>query len=586
MPKSLRSAHFCRYLIALAVCVASYTYWRVLKQQGSSLRAMSVSTAQLPRLLNTSLFELRKALDSGAITSYDLVKIYLKRIDEVNTEINAISQVNKDALAIARVLDKERSSGQLRGELHGIPFLIKNIFITKDELCTTAGFSGLIDTESLVESTAVTKLRTAGAVLLGVASGSQWSYSRAAGKAPNGWSATGGHIRGIFHTNQDPLGSTTGPCLAVALGLSPFALGAETSGSIAAPARVAGVVGIKPTSGLVSRHGVFMWDERQDSVGVIAKSVEDAAIVLTIIAGSDAADPYSIHHPLDEDKYQRPKNLWEEAQNVSIEGLRIGIPRHCMKRDSFVMEKFEESLSVLRSLGAQIVDPVQFKEWNLQYSKDNPDEWRLAQRVSLARNMAKFLQMFAPNAHNLETLADVMKYTTETPEECFAAYGMRDFEAALQAFEEYKAEPENYERSLARRARIGKEISELLDREDCDLLVAPSWTETTANVGGCPQVSVPIGKYPADFRTKANTDGRLIEGPGIPIGILFVGRRYDDARVIAVADAFSRAAQFDTNFTPLISANSDLLDLNAKRSAGNTEEAQYVSADEDSRSRI
>lgn len=124
--------------------------------------------------------------------------------------------------------------------------------------------------------------------------------------------------------------------------------------------------------------------------------------------------------------------------------------------------------------------------------------------------------MFTPNSHSLQTLHDVMTYTINEADERYTDFGMKDFEAALRALSEHEKEPEKYRRSLDRRNHIGKQLPELLEREQCDLLVAPSWTETTANIGGCPQISVPIGKYPSDFKTKLNTDGRLIEGPGIP----------------------------------------------------------------------
>ena len=131
-------------------------------------------------------------------------------------------------------------------------------------------------------------------------------------------------------------------------------------------------------------------------------------------------------------------------------------------------------------------------------------------------DVPKFLKMFTPNSHNLHTLQDVMRYTVNEEQELYADYGMKDFEAASQALSEDEKEPEKYKKSLDRRYRIGKQLPELLEREQCDLLVAPSWTETTANVAGSPQISVPIGRYPSDFKPKLNTDGRLIEGPGIP----------------------------------------------------------------------
>ncbi|KAJ5751687.1 hypothetical protein N7520_008604 [Penicillium odoratum] len=525
------------------------------------------------RLSDVSIDELLHELQERRLTSVQLVEMYIDRTQEVNSKVHAISEINPDALAIARERDIEREKDQIRGILHGVPILLKDVISTTDSMATTAGFEGLLGAKPALEATVVRKLREEGAIILGKATMSEWLNFRSPGIAPNGWSPVGGQCAGIFCENQDAGGSSTGSAVATALGLAAAALGTETSGSIATPARSCGLIGLKPTAGLTSRDGVFIANEYQDSVGVLSQTVKDAALILTAIADTSDKDACEKIDPRDLYRTIPPigkTNFTDSCTSSGLKGLRIAVARHVMKRDEFATEKFEEALITMKSLGATIVDNVEFSSWTLNMSKRFGDKWKLASRLLLKQthspsvtDIESFLESFSENPQGLHTLDDVRNYTRECSKEKAGLYQLTELDMAAQQAQKYDMASDEYQESLLLRLSMGKELGNLLDHYKCDLLVAPAWTETAANVGGCPQVSVPLQAYPKDWPLKKMHNGFISTGPNIPTGILFVGRRWDDARVIGASYAFEQATHYRRTFKPIICPSADFHDIKA-----------------------
>ncbi|CZT10488.1 uncharacterized protein RAG0_14943 [Rhynchosporium agropyri] len=419
------------------------------------------------------------------------------RIEDVNAKVHAVSSMNPDAIEIARRSDQKREAGELCGLLEGIPIMFKD-----------------------------------GAIITGETVPSQWANYRSPGTAPNGWSAVGGQCRGIFCEDQDPGGSSAGSAVAVALGLVAAALGTK----YCFPGAQCRHRRPKPTSGLKSRHGVFCVSHIQESVGVMAKSVIDAATVLTAIAGMLACQP----------------TMDLEIALMRVPTFDLRMPRHCMNRDTFAMEEFEEALRVKESLGAIIVDNVPFSEWNSSVSK--LPIWKPALRVDAIDSKYiltwHFLAGFETYPRGLHTFSDVMKYTAEAPEEENNQWGMTEWEANENALQASGKDTAQYGESTALRLRISGQVKELLDREKYNIIAAPWWTDTTAPVAGCPQVSVPLPAYPDGWAVKRLAKGLITTGPNIPTGIIFVGRKWDDATVIGAAQSFEKSTQRCRSYKP------------------------------------
>ncbi|KAM0184766.1 hypothetical protein ACHAPC_005676 [Botrytis cinerea] len=221
------------------------------------------------------------------------MKTYIKRIEQVNSIIHAVSEINRKAIDIAREKDEERSRGLAQGSLHGVPILIKNLLFTTDGLKITLGCTAFLEAIPSIEATIIMKLREQGAIILGVANGSQWANNR----CTPGWSAVGGQCLGVYHKVQHPKGSSSGSAVGTALGLCAVALGSETSGSVILPAQRSAVIGMKPTVGMISRYGMYISSDNQDTVGILARSVKDAALVLTVIADVETALSYFSINP-------------------------------------------------------------------------------------------------------------------------------------------------------------------------------------------------------------------------------------------------------------------------------------------------
>ena len=306
----------------------------------------------------TSIADLHDQMQRGDVTSEELVDWYIDRIAEIDTgraRLNSIIEINPDARAIAAALDQEWQTSGPRGPLHGIPVVLKANIDTADQMFTSAGSLALADHSPPQDAFIVKRLRDAGAVILGKANLSEWANFRST-RSSSGWSSVGGQTLNPYDTARSPCGSSSGSGVAVSANLTVVAIGTETDGSVVCPSGIVGVVGIKPTLGLVSRSGIIPIAHSQDTAGPMARSVRDAAILLTAMTGVDARDPATADA---ESHHDYSASLTADG----LRGKRVGVIRSWYGAGSnpHVDDIFEASIAALRAQGAEIVDDLEIE---------------------------------------------------------------------------------------------------------------------------------------------------------------------------------------------------------------------------------
>ena len=486
-------------------------------------------------LEEVAIAELAARLASGAETTRSLVTKYRARIAALDPTLHAVIALDPDADTTAARLDSERAAGKLRGPLHGIPILVKDNIDAAGKLATTAGSLALADTVAPHDSFVVAQLRAAGALILGKANLSEWANLRGMASS-SGWSAVGGQCRNPYALDRSPSGSSSGSAVAVAANLCAGALGSETDGSIVSPASCNGVVGVKPTVGLVSRAGVIPISASQDTVGPLARTVADAALLLSAIAGPDPADPSTTApHPL------RPATREDYSRLLdpkALAGVRIGIPRTGYTGLSRPVDaNLERALAVLTSLGAVLVDPIE-----LEVAPEVGVAELEVMQTELKAGLAAYLATRGLPA--LTTVADLIAFNTAHADRELPRFGQEHFEAA-QAKGDLTSAP-----YLAARASSLAATRDVIDKamveHQLDAIVAATsgtaWLidpingdgitpscSTPAAVAGYPHVTVPAGAY-----------------LGLPLGLSFFGRPYSEAKLLASAFAYEQATHLRT----------------------------------------
>jgi amidase len=492
-----------------------------------------------PAIYETSIAELRAAMDGGALSARQIVEACLERVaalDQGGPGLRAVIELNPDALAIADDLDRERAAGALRGPLHGIPVLLKDNIDTDDRTLTTAGSLALTRSRPAAEATVARRLREAGAILLGKTNLSEWANFRST-HSSSGWSARGGQTKNPYVLDRNPCGSSAGSAAAVAASLCAAALGTETDGSIVCPSSLCGVVGIKPTVGLTSRAGVIPISPTQDTVGPHARSVADATILLGAIAGPDLRDPATSasagRHYGDYTRF---------LDDDGLRGARIGVLRdqgivgYSQHADAI----FERALRAMAERGAELVDPLYLSR------SDNyleGDELTML-LYEFKHAMAAYLGTRAPHPEHPEapiprTMADLIAFNEAHREQELPYFGqeifvMAEAKGGLDEQEYLEAHGRSYDGTRAA-------IDGLFAAQRLDALVAPSmqpaWvtdllsgdrfnggSSSPAARAGYPLISVPAG-----------------EAFGLPVGISFMGQAYSEPTLIRLAHAFERA---------------------------------------------
>ena len=482
-----------------------------------------------PELAELSIADLAGALARGEVTSVTLVQRYRERIAALDDKLHSILEVNREAESIAEGLDRERAAGKSRGPLHGIPILVKDNIDTGDTMLTTAGSLALAATPARRDAFAIAKLRAAGAIILGKTNLSEWANFRGTSSI-SGWSGRGGQCRNPYALDRSPSGSSSGSGAATAAGLCAVSLGSETDGSIVSPASCNSLVGVKPTLGLVSRSGVIPIAPSQDTLGPMARSVADAALVLTAIAGFDPEDPITVHaRPEDYTKYLDPK---------ALAGARIGVPR----KGWFGIVRHVDTiiagaLDKLRSLGAELVDNV---ELEIPPTLDGAELAVLITEIKSAMH-AYLARRGDPK---VRSLFDVMLFNIENRERELRSFGHEWFEKA-----EITAGMQSPGYLQARATCLAIARDQLLDRamqkHELDALVVgtgglpplidpiagDAWpagppSSTLPAVAGYPHVTVPAGWY-----------------HGLPVGVSFIGAPFSEGKLLGYAFAFEQATR-------------------------------------------
>jgi amidase len=474
--------------------------------------------------------ELQQRLTSGALTSRALTEWYLARIaalDQAGPLLKAVIEVNPDALAMAEALDAERAAGLVRGPLHGLPLLIKDNIDTGDRMQTTAGSLALESWHAPQDATVAERLRAAGAVLLGKTNLSEWANFRST-RPISGWSSRGGRTRNPYALDRNPSGSSSGSGVAASANLCAGAIGTETDGSIISPAAANGLVGLKPTVGLVSRAGIIPIAASQDTAGPMTRTVTDAALLLNVLSGPDPRDRATegAAPELDYTRFLDPDGL---------RGARLGVARNFFGFHPRVDQVMETALAALRAQGAELIDPANL---TLPPECDNNELQVLLHEFKDGLN--RYLAKVSPHlpAHSL---AEVIAFNAANAERTMPLFGQ---ELLLQAEAKGGLDSDEYQKAVSDNQRIVRgAIDDLLAAHNLDALVAPAgapaWMTDVVNgnsyLGGCTSPAA-IAGYP-NLTVPA---GALA---GLPVGLCFFGGAYQEGRLLRVGFAFEQATR-------------------------------------------
>ncbi len=477
--------------------------------------------------------ELQAGMKSGKYTAASITQKYLERIEEIDRQgpgINSVIEVNPDALKIAAELDRERKAKGPRGPLHGIPALIKDNIGTADRMQTTAGSLALVGARPPRDSFVAQKLRAAGAVILGKTNLSEWANFRS-NHSTSGWSGRGGLTHNPYALDRNPCGSSSGSGAGAAASLCAVAIGTETDGSIVCPSSLNGLVGIKPTVGLVSRSFIIPISHSQDTAGPMARTVTDAAILLGALTGVDAADPATAA--------SQGKALTDYTRFLDANGLkgaRIGVVRKLFGFNHRVDALMNEAIEVMKKQGAVIVDPA-----NLDSTKQVDGSEFQVLLYEFKAGLNAYLASLGPGSpmHSLENL---IKFNDAHGTEEMPYFGQENF---IKAQAKGPLTTKEYLDALEKSQRLTRTegIDAVMDKFRLDALIAPTGgpafttdlvngdhdtggSSTPAAVAGYPDITVPAGFV---F--------------GLPVGISFFGRAWSEPTLIKLAYSFEQATQ-------------------------------------------
>ena len=490
----------------------------------------SVSSFELDEV---SIAELQRRMGSGQETARSLVEKYLARIQEIDRqgpELRSVIEINPEALPISDSLDQERSSTGARGPLHGIPILLKDNIDTADRMTTTAGSLALEGSIPLKDSYVARKLRQAGVVLLGKTNLSEWANFRST-HSSSGWSGRGGQCRNPYFLNRNPCGSSSGSGAATSANLCAAAIGTETDGSVLCPSTANGIVGIKPTVGLVSRVGIIPIAHSQDTAGPMARTVADAAAILGALTG---IDPHDSHTLASQGRSQTDYSRFLDASG--LQGARIGLARQYLGFHPAVDRIVGESVAAMKSQGAEIIDPADIPTHG---------QWRETELEVMLYEFKANLNTYLAGlraSSQVRSLEDLIRFNEENKEREMPYFGQELF---IRAQEKGPLSEKKYREALVTNHRLTRErgIDKVMDEHRLDAIVAPTggpaWVTDLVNgdhygggssspaaVSGYPSITVPAGFV-----------------HGLPVGISFFGRAWTEGVLIRVAYAFEQVTQ-------------------------------------------
>lgn len=483
-----------------------------------------------------TISELKQKMESGELTARHVAELYLARIEAIDKNgphVNSVIELNPDALEIAGALDAERKKGRVRGAMHGIPILLKDNIDTNDHMQTTAGSLALEGNFAAKDAFIVKQLRKGGAVILGKANLSEWANFRGR-RSISGWSSRGGLTRNPYALDRSACGSSSGSGAAVAANLCAAAVGTETDGSIICPSQTNGIVGLKPTLGLLSRSGIIPIAHSQDTPGPMARTVTDAAILLGAMTGVDVRDPAT--------KAARNRGLSNYNKFLDRNGLhkaRIGVARNMAGTNPRILKIFETCIEVMKQLGAVIVDPANVKNFN-RFSDSESEvlhyEFKAGLNAYLKSSNGK------AQVHSMEEL---IAFNEENQDKVMPYFGQENLVTAL---EKGALNDKKYRDALKKNLRLTRKdgIDATLHKHKLDAIVVPSggsaWVIDLANgdapnwdmestspaaVAGYPHITVPAGYV---F--------------GLPVGLSFFSTAWQEPNLLKFAYAFEQATQF------------------------------------------
>ena len=472
---------------------------------------------------------LQALMAQGELSSRQLTQFYLDRIDAIDRngpQLNSIIEINLQAIEIAAALDVERQASGPRGPMHGIPVVLKANIDTADKMETTAGSLAMKGHHPGADAFIVTRLRADGAVILAKANLSEWANFRSTNSS-SGWSSIGGQTKNPYDPLRNPCGSSSGSAVAVAASLTSVAIGTETNGSVVCPSSVSGIVGIKPTLGLVSRSGIIPIAHSQDTAGPMGRTVRDAAILLNAMVGADPTDPLAgiFPNPLPD----FTGNLSKDA----LDGARIGVFRghRGAGNDVRVDQILEDTIATLKSLGAEIVDPVDI----------DTEGMGDAQREVLYYEFKTDLNTYLENSGApFKSMAEIIEFNDTHAATVMPFFGQ---ERMLAAQAKGTLSDPEYLEALADSKRISQTgINTALEAHNLDALIAPTrgpaWM--TDNVSGDHSSGISSSSLAAisGYASITVPAGDVL---GLPIGISFIGAEFSDAKLIQLAYAFEQA---------------------------------------------
>ncbi|MGE5313741.1 MAG: amidase, partial [Acidobacteriota bacterium] len=473
---------------------------------------------------------LQKKMERGELTSRTITEMYLKRIEAIDRKgiaLNSVIELNPDALAIADAMDKERKEKNVRSRLHGIPILIKDNIDTADRMMTTAGALALEGNHARKDAFIVGRLRAAGAVILGKTNLSEWANFRST-RSTSGWSSRGGQTKNPCVLDRNPCGSSSGSAVAVAANLCAVAVGTETDGSVIAPSSFCGIVGIKPTVGLVSRSGIIPISKTQDTAGPMARTVRDAAILLGALAGIDADDPVT-----EESRGKSADDYTKYLDRGALKGKRIGVEKSFLSGHEGVVRIYKEAIEILKKEGAEVLEVELLKR-----TKELGD----AEYAVLCYEFKDGVNAYLKQAQApVKTLSEVIEFNRRHEERAMPYFKQETLEAC-----EKKAglDAKEYQEALKKSTGARAVIDQMMKQEKLDAFCGTSIGPANcidlvngdydtgfyfcppAAMAGYPHITVPMGSL-----------------HGLPLGLSFVAGAYEEGTIIGMAYAFEQASR-------------------------------------------
>jgi len=478
-----------------------------------------------------TIAQLQARLESGELTARALTEFYLQRIadiDDSGPALNAVIEQNPDAIAIAERLDAERRQHGVRGPLHGIPILIKDNIDSADRMQTTAGSLALLGATPTRDAFLVDQLRKAGAVLLGKANLSEWANFRST-RSSSGWSSRGGQTKNPHVLDRSPCGSSSGSGTAAAAGLCAAAIGTETDGSIVCPCTVNGIVGIKPTLGLISRSGIVPIAHSQDTAGPMARTVADAAALLSALTGTDPRDPAT-------QGAERHADYTQFLDEEGLRGARIGIARNFCGFDVRVDRIMEESIAALKDLGAEVIDETDIATEG-QYGESEST----VLFYEFKTDLNAYLAGRGPDVQ-VKTLEELIAYNEADTDRIMPYFGQ---ERLLKAQEQGPLTDQAYLDALAQNHRLTRDegIDATIAKHRLDAIIAPTggpawvvdWVNGDHFGGGCSSPAAVAG-YP-----HITVPAGFIHD--LPVGISFFASAWQEPALIKFAYAFEQGTR-------------------------------------------